>query len=154
MAITHTFKGSKGGDRYGYYAYIEDGLLVIGEDWPREGGTIYKGSYADAKSALGLLKKQEPKLYKSIVEYYKENHEVATDTMAYRNLNVEDRLKYDFEELADRYDREYKWELKLMANSNTIDEKTKHLATADFYKSLSKSYRMLAIEAKKHVMSI
>lgn len=74
MAITHTFKGSKGGGRYGYYAYIEDGLLVIGEDWPREGGTIYKGSYADSKSILGLLKKQEPKLYKGIVEYYKENH--------------------------------------------------------------------------------
>ena len=42
MAVTHRFTGRV--NRYGYYAYIEDGLLVVGEDWPREGGTIYKGS--------------------------------------------------------------------------------------------------------------
>ena len=75
MAITHAFKGSKGGDRYGYYAYLKDGLLIVGEDWPHEGGDIYKGSYANAKSVLALLKKEEPKLYNGIVEYYKENPE-------------------------------------------------------------------------------
>ena len=154
MAITYTFKGSKGGDRYGYYAYIEDGLLVVGEDWPHEGGVIYKNTYANAKSVLGLLKKEAPKLYKGIVEYYKENHEVTKDTMTYRNLNVEDRMRFELEDLADRYDREYKWELTKMSKSDTTEEKAKHLATADFYKSLSKSYRMLAIEAKKHVMPV
>ena len=33
MAITHTFKGSY---KNGYYAYIEDNKLVIGEDHGRE----------------------------------------------------------------------------------------------------------------------
>lgn len=36
MARTHTFKGSlKNG--YSHYAFIEDGLLVLGESWPHEG---------------------------------------------------------------------------------------------------------------------
>lgn len=42
MARTHTFKGST--DAYGYYAFIENGELVIGENWPREGGDTYRGS--------------------------------------------------------------------------------------------------------------
>lgn len=45
MARTHTFKGSASAG-YGYFAYIEDGQLVIGEDWGREGGILYKGPYA------------------------------------------------------------------------------------------------------------
>jgi hypothetical protein len=69
MAITHTFKGScrKG---FGYYAYIEDEELVIGENWPREGGETYRGSYANAYRALRNLEKEAPALFKSITEYY------------------------------------------------------------------------------------
>lgn len=65
---------------------------------------------------------------------------------------VEDRMKYEFEELADRYRKESDWELKLMALSNTLEEKVEHIHKSNFYKSLSKSYSMLAIEVKKHVM--
>ena len=70
MARTHTFKGSASAG-YGYFAYIEDGQLVIGEDWGREGGILYKGPYAHVdKHTMRLLENNAPKLYKSITEYY------------------------------------------------------------------------------------
>ena len=65
---------------------------------------------------------------------------------------VEDRMKYEFEELADRYKKESDWEIKLMALSKTLEEKAEHIHKSHFYKSLSKSYSMLAVEVKKHVM--
>ena len=70
MARTHTFKGSASAG-YGYAAFIEDGQLVIGEDWGREGGITYQGDYSHAANHLIQLKKVAPKLYNSIVEYYK-----------------------------------------------------------------------------------
>ena len=75
MAITYTFKGSRDSYGYGYFAYIEDGQLVIGEDWPREGGVTYRGTYRDATEVLEELEKESPRLYNSIVKYYadKEN---------------------------------------------------------------------------------
>ena len=48
MAITHHFKGSQDSYGYGYFGYIEDGQLVLGEDWPREGGIVFRGTYRDA----------------------------------------------------------------------------------------------------------
>jgi hypothetical protein len=71
MAITHHFRGSKGfGSGYGHYAYIEDGQLVIGEEWPHEGGVTYQGSYAGAATRLATLKSEAPALFKSIEEYF------------------------------------------------------------------------------------
>ena len=71
MARTHTFKGSASAG-YGYFAYIEDGQLVIGEDWGREGGILYKGPFdcKDADKHLAMLRKNSPKLYESILRYY------------------------------------------------------------------------------------
>ena len=71
MARTHTFKGSAS-TGYGYFAYIEDGQLVIGEDWGREGGILYKGPFdcKDAEKHLATLRKNSPKLYESILRYY------------------------------------------------------------------------------------
>ena len=72
MAITHTFAGSKSDYGYGYYAYIEDGLLVIGEDWPHEGGEVYRGKYADAGKVLARLKQDNSAktIFNSIEKYY------------------------------------------------------------------------------------
>lgn len=75
MAITHTFKGNKDKDRYGYYAYIKNGQLVIGEDWPHEGGDLYVGTFANAGQYIMLLKKEDPKLYNNIIDYYSKNLE-------------------------------------------------------------------------------
>ena len=66
MARTHTFKGSGAN----YFAYIEDGQLVIGEDWGREGGILYRGPYKEAGYHLKRLAVHAPKLYNSIVDYY------------------------------------------------------------------------------------
>lgn len=75
MARTHTFKGSS--EAYGYYAFIEDGELVIGEHWPREGGDTYRGSYAGATKQLEELKREAPKLFNSITKYYEEHKDQA-----------------------------------------------------------------------------
>ena len=70
MARTHTFKGSNS-TGYGYFAYIEDGQLVIGEDWGREGGILYKGPYAHVDNhTMRILENNAHKLYNSIIEYY------------------------------------------------------------------------------------
>ena len=75
MAITHTFKGSKGNNGYGYFAYIVNGELCIGESWPNEGGITYQGTYAEAHDALKTLEKEAPTLYNSIVSYYSKQSE-------------------------------------------------------------------------------
>jgi hypothetical protein len=71
MARTHTFKGSASAG-YGYFAYIEDGQLVIGEDWGRDGGILYRGPFSckDVDHYLHMLQKNAPKLYNSIIQYY------------------------------------------------------------------------------------
>ena len=75
MARTHTFKGSFDRYGYGYYGFIEDGELVLGENWPREGGDTYRGSFANATRILKNLEKDAPKLYNSIIKYYAEQVE-------------------------------------------------------------------------------
>lgn len=72
MAITHHFKSNKDVHGYGYFGYIEDGQLVLAEDWPREGGVTYRGSYRDATRALEELMNKAPRLYNSITKYYEE----------------------------------------------------------------------------------
>ena len=71
MARTHTFKGSASAG-YGYFAYIdiEDGQLVIGEDWGREGGILYCGPYEHAQAFMAMLHIKAPKLANSIDKYY------------------------------------------------------------------------------------
>lgn len=74
MAITHHFKGSTDQYGYGYFGHIEDGQLVLGESWPREGGVVFRGTYRDARATkyFAKLKDEAPKLYNSIVKYYTE----------------------------------------------------------------------------------
>lgn len=77
MAITRHFKGSTDSYGYGYFGYIEDGQLVLGENWPREGGVTYRGPYEHAGRALEELMTKAPKLYNSITKYYAEEAEKA-----------------------------------------------------------------------------
>lgn len=147
MAITHTFKGSKGGGRYGYYAYIEDGLLLVGEDWPHEGGTIYKGSYENAFDVLALLKKKEPKLYNSITEYYKENPETnVLDPVVW----VENKLKTQFQKL--EVEHRYKADEAYVAarSSDTTADCEAHQAEYELNRKLSETYRMMALRAHEY----
>ncbi len=97
MAITYTFKGGKDLYGYGYFAYIEDGQLVIGEHWPREGGVTYRGTYRDAGKALTDLKKNAESLYNHIIKYYEEKlkedlqFDEATKTILFKvKLHMDD----------------------------------------------------------------
>ena len=70
MARTHTFKGSAE-PGCGYAAFIEDGKLLITENWGNWGGILYHGDYSHAANVLSRLKKEAPIFYNSIIEYYK-----------------------------------------------------------------------------------
>jgi hypothetical protein len=145
MAITHTFKGRA--DKYGYYAYIEDGLLVVGEDWPREGGTIYKGSYANAFDVLNTLRLEEPKLYDNIVEYYKENPEVdVLDPTVW----VENKLKAAFQQLEveHRFKADNAYVSAIRAGS--IKECETFNTEYELNRKLSETYRMMALRAGEY----
>ena len=76
MKIKHTFKESKGANGYGHFAFIdgETNELVIGENWPHEGGEIFRGTYeVAAQRTLKTLAKEAPTLANSIVAYYAEH---------------------------------------------------------------------------------
>lgn len=145
MASIYTFKGSKGGGRYGYYAYLKDGLLVVGEDWPHEGGDIYKGTYANAKSVLALLKKEEPKLYKGIVEYYTENPEVSEEDDI--TAPVKNQLQEDLLALAKKYEVISGQEYVSALRANTTAEQAEHGNAYEFNRKMSETYRMMALKA-------
>lgn len=69
-----TFKGSKGINGWGWFAYVEDGILFIGESMPHEGGILYDGEYKGDKTPYLLnIKKEDITLYNSIVKYFKEH---------------------------------------------------------------------------------
>lgn len=73
MKIKHTFKGSKGVHGYGYFAFIDGDTneLVIGENWPHEGGELFRGTYVEAASkTLRTLAKEAPALANAIEDYY------------------------------------------------------------------------------------
>lgn len=71
MARTHTFKGSASAG-YGYFAYIEDGQLVIAEDWGQEGRVLFRGTYEEAvkQGWLSKIWRERHKLFSAIEEYY------------------------------------------------------------------------------------
>lgn len=106
MARTHTFKGSASAG-YGYFAYIEDGQLVIGEDWGREGGILYRGPFSckDADRYLHMLQKKAPKLYSSIIQYY-----AKCEKFGISNASAKKEpycVRYRFKDSRDRYGNGY-----------------------------------------------
>jgi hypothetical protein len=104
MKIKHTFKGSCGSN-YGYYAYIDGDTneLVIGENWPHEGGETFRGTYAQlSRATLEELRNKAPKLYISITKYYSENADQTNVTTLgilrpgtnFKRKNAEDDSRY------------------------------------------------------------
>lgn len=98
MAITHTFNGGKDSYGYGYFAYIEDGELIVGENWPHEGGVHFRGPVSDASRALTYLmneQKHRPsydikRLYNEVFDYYKKSLASEEEQQL--------KKKYDFDE--------------------------------------------------------
>ena len=147
MAITHTFKGNKGGGRYGYYAYIEDGLLVVGEDWPHEGGEIYRGSFVNAFDALEVLRKNEPKLFNSITEYYKENPEKdIIDPVVW----VENKLKEDLQALTKKYSTISGQAYVAALRADTTTDCEAYQTEYELNRKLSEVYRMMSLRAHEY----
>lgn len=148
MARTHMFKGGTDLNGYGYYAYIEDdSKLIIGENGPREGGTIYKGKYKDAGSTMMLLKTEAPKLYKSIVDYYTENPEVEViDSTVW----VENKLKAAFQQLEveHRFKADNAYVSAIRAGSTKECETFS--AEYELNRKLSETYRMMALRAGEY----
>lgn len=93
MARTHTFKGSLDSYGYGYFGYIEEGQLVLGENWPREGGITYRGPYATAGHELAELKQKAPRLYNSITKYYTDEAKKHKNTADEMQTNQTDLIK-------------------------------------------------------------
>lgn len=97
MARTHTFKGSASAG-YGYAAFIEDGQLVVTEDWGREGGVLYRGPYQHAQIVMSKLRAQAPKLANSIDAYYFEEAKKISDATA-----KEETITHQFKDSRDCY---------------------------------------------------
>ena len=72
MAKQYTLAGSN--FDFGYYAWIENkDTLVYGEERGREGGILYRGKFkGDTTPYMINLKLENPELYNSIVNYFKE----------------------------------------------------------------------------------
>ena len=101
MARTHTFKGSASAG-YGYAAFIEDGQLVITEDWGRDGGVLYRGSYRDADHYLKILRNNAPKLYNSILQWYAaEAAKEIIKKVSDAPVKEEDGVRYQFKDSRD-----------------------------------------------------
>jgi hypothetical protein len=81
MSRTYTFKSSNDHYGYGWFGYIEEGQLVIGENWPREGGIHFRGTYEEAAKQgwLSTILREDEKLYRDIDLYFIK-HGVKDDT--------------------------------------------------------------------------
>ncbi len=105
MARTHTFKGSASAG-YGYFAFIEDGQLVIGENWDREGGILYRGTYRDSEKYLNMLRVKAPKLFNGIVQYYSD--EATKEVLKKEEAKKEPYyVRYRFKDSRDRHGNGY-----------------------------------------------
>ena len=55
----------------GFYALLENGDLVIGEERGREGGVLYRGEYKGGDTPwIHEIKRENIKLYNSIIKYF------------------------------------------------------------------------------------
>ena len=56
---------------YGWYAYAEDDIFILGDDYPHEGGELYRGEFKEDKIPyLNEFKRDCPRAYNEAVEYF------------------------------------------------------------------------------------
>ena len=68
--ITVKFK-TLGVHEYGWYAYAEDDVFILGDNYPHEGGELYRGKFKeDGIPYLDEFKRDCPKEYDAIVRYF------------------------------------------------------------------------------------
>lgn len=122
-----------GSERWGWYAYAENDVLVIGESFPHEGGDLYSGDYrGDNTPYLMEIKKDCLEIYNKIVKYFevdiKESGEV-------RYLSDMERLKKVFESCNPRsMDRNLYYAVLAVVN------KEKRNTAINYFKMYSREY--------------
>ena len=85
---------SFGSEQWGWYAYAENDVLVIGESFPHEGGDLYVGEYKGKDTPyLIKLKVDCPKIYNKIVNYFEKE---IKNTEEFKYLSDMERLKKVF----------------------------------------------------------
>ena len=72
--MVHWFGGNDG--KWGWFSFVENGDLVIGTDFPHEGGELYRGKYrGDDTPHILSLKRENIRQYNRIVKYFNEHKE-------------------------------------------------------------------------------
>jgi hypothetical protein len=57
--------------QYGWYAYAEDDIFILGDDYPHEGGELYRGEFKeDEIPYLNEFKRDCPEAYDNAVKYF------------------------------------------------------------------------------------
>lgn len=56
---------------YGWYAYADGDIFVLGDDYPHEGGELYRGEFKEDKIPyLNEFKRDCPEAYDNAVKYF------------------------------------------------------------------------------------
>lgn len=83
-----------GNQQWGWYAYAENDVLVIGESFPHEGGDLYCGDYKGENTPyLMEIKKDCPRIYNKIIKYFEVD---IKDSEEIKYLSDMERLKKVF----------------------------------------------------------
>lgn len=95
-----TFEGSN--FNCGFYAYIEGGNFVIGEERGREGGTLYCGLYKGEDTPyLNDIKLENTTLYNNIIKYFNEQKHLNEHKIEYEYLVMSNTTLSDMKKLSE-----------------------------------------------------
>ena len=62
---------SLGFSEYGWYAYADDDIFVLGDSYPHEGGDLYRGEFKENDIPyLNMFKRECPEAYNDAVNYF------------------------------------------------------------------------------------
>lgn len=77
---------------YGWYAYAEGDVFILGDDYPHEGGELYRGEFKEDRIPyLNAFKKDCPEAYDNAVRYFKSRLENNKSDAMFMWARVEDK---------------------------------------------------------------
>ena len=68
--MNKTYFKTLGNHEYGWYAYAEDDIFVLGDDYPHEGGELYRGEFKENIPYIDKFKRDCPEAYDNAVKYF------------------------------------------------------------------------------------
>ena len=124
---------SFGSEEWGWYAYAENDILVIGESFPHEGGDLYRGDYKGNNTPYLLKIKEDcPRIYNKIVKYFEED---IKDSEAVEYMSDMERLKKVFATCNPR-----NTDRNLYYAVLAIVDKDKREVSMDYFKAYAREY--------------